>query len=262
MPEQWPRSYLTSFGPFVADPRSEKHLLVHVDKFVPSTQTELRVLDVCAGTGIAGHIVSQHILAKGLTAHLTLLDKSPNVLEREGDTDTRVQADVTLMPQVPTGRFDIAVCRYGFNNLPREDWSRAINEVLRVVKPGGLFLLQDHFVPGPAFSALVNEAEAFLARLEGKEAVPFIFSTEAFNTILDEHPLVASRVKSGYGLFVNIWERLLAKRELIPDYEIARREILRFYEEVCLSKFKVLIVDADEPIPVYNVTFAIQKRTT
>jgi len=267
MSEQWPESYLKAFGPFVADPRSERYANALLDKHLAEMRGQVpsiwRVLDVCCGTGMMGRAIESYLASTGRAVQTTFLDKSSAILEKIElkPTDRSVCADVTAMRAVASAHFDVAVCRYGFNNLPREDWLKALGEVLRILKPGGVFLLQDHFVPGPVFSALVNEAEQFLARMEGKQVAPFIFSTEAFNTALDEHPLVASRVKVGYGLFINIWDRLRAKKELLPDFEAAKREILRFYEEICLKKYEVLIVDPEEYIHVYNVTYAITRRS-
>lgn len=264
--EQWPESYLKTFGPFVSDSRSERYLAALLEHHLNAVQgpvpTSLRLLDVCCGTGVAGRSVESYLTSIGKLVQTTFLDTSEKILDGIplDPRDRTIQADVTTMDGVDSGSYDIAVCRYGFNNLSREDWLQALGEVLRVLKPGGVFLLQDHFVPGPTFSALVNEAEQFLAQLEKKKVAPFIFSTEAFNATLDEHPLVASRVKDGYGLFINIWDRLRAKKELLPDFEAAKREILRFYQEVCLKKYQVLIVDPEEYIHVYNVTYAIVKR--
>jgi len=266
MSEEWPQSYLQAFGPFVKDPRSERYINALLDKHLAEMPSEssqkFQLLDVCCGIGYIGRSTEAHLKSLGKQVETTFLDKSHTILAGISlvPTDHTVCADVTSLNDVESGSFDVAVCRYGFNNLPREDWLTALGEMLRVLKPGGLFLLQDHFVPGPVFSALVNEAEQFLARMEGKRAAPFIFSTEAFNTILDEHPLVADRVKAGYGLIVNIWDRLRAKKELLPDFEAAKREILRFYKEICLTKYKVFIVDPAEYIHVYNVTYAIKKR--
>ncbi len=267
MSEQWPESYLKVFNAFVADPRSERYAAALFDHYL---DTQMRtpepevwkIIDVCCGTGFIGRSLETHLKSLGDSVEMTFMDRSKKILEEieVGPTDTVICADVTSVPEVLSGSYDVVICRYGFNNLPIEDWLRALGEVLRILKPGGLFILQDHFVPGPTFSALVNEAEQFLAKMEGKQAVPFIFSTEVFNAVLDAHPLVESRVKNGYGLFVNIWDRLLAKKEILPDFEAAKREILRFYKETCLGKYKVLIVDPEEYIHVYNVTYAIVKR--
>lgn len=267
MPEQWPESYLKAFDAFVADPRSERYVAALFDHYRTEQMKvaepkRWKVMDVCCGTGLTGRALETHLKSLGKHVEMTFADRSGTILEKVDvvPTDFVIQVDVTSMPGVRSGSYDAVVCRYGFNNLPQEDWLKALAEVLRILKPGGVFILQDHFVPGPTFSALVNEAEQFLARMEGKHVAPFIFSTEAFNAVLDEHPLVVKRVKDGYGLFINIWDRLRAKKELLPDFEAAKREILRFYREICLEKYQVLIVDPEEYIHVYNVTYAIVKR--
>jgi ubiquinone/menaquinone biosynthesis C-methylase UbiE len=262
----WTPSYLLAFDPFINDPRSKEDACALVDKHLAETpagrQHSFSLLDVCCGTGLMGRAVEAHLQSLGKHVETTFLDKSGTILEdiEVMPTDGFIVSSVTSMNRVPSRSYDIVVCRYGFNNLPQEDWLKALVEVLRVLKPGGIFLLQDHFVPGPTFSALVNAAEQFLAKMEGKEVVPFIYSTEVFNDILDAHPQVVSRVKTAHELKVNIWDRLKAKCESITDFDAAKRAILRFYEEVCLKKFQVLIVRQDEYIVVYNITYGIVKR--
>ncbi len=268
MTEQWPESYLKSFDALIADSRSERYIATLFDHY-RTEQSEVpepkiwKIMDVCCGTGLAGRALEAHLRSLGKQAEMTFADKSGTILEKIDflSTDSGFVVDVTSMMGIASGSYDAVVCRYGFNNLPQEHWLMALAEVLRILKPGGVFVLQDHFVPGSTFSSLVNEAEQFLARMERRQLAPFIFSTEAFNAILDEHPLVVKRVKVGYGLFINIWDRLRAKQELLPDFEEAKREILRFYRETCLEKYQVLIVDPEEYIHVYNVTYAIVKRS-
>ena len=260
--QEWPESYLKTFSAFVDDDRSIEYASALIEHSLEAAEgKQILMADVCCGAGEFGDTLKETVpqLQDSLLTFVDASDEILNSIERESD-ELQICTNVTNMPELQSDRYDLVVCRYGFNNLPREQWRSALDEVLRILVPGGVFILQDHFVPGLTFAALVNDAEQFLARMEGKSNSPFIYSTGAFNALLDEHPLVVSRVKAGYSLSVNVWERLKAKKHLLPDYEKAKAEILRFYSEVCLEKFQVLIVNPEESIPVYNVTYAIKKR--
>jgi ubiquinone/menaquinone biosynthesis C-methylase UbiE len=227
---------------------------------LPHTGGVIKVADIMSGSGKFGSTIEDALRKKGFEVDMTYMDASEVILSSIGDAAKTQVINVVDMKEIPESTFDMVVCRYGFNNLPKEKWEEALNEVLRIIKPEGLFLLQDHFVPGEVFSELVNEAEQYLARMEKKTNIPYIFSTEEFNSVLDKHPLVKSRIKAGYGFYINIWERLKAKKEILPDFEAAKNSILDFYKTVCLEKYKLLIVNPEEYIHVYNITYAIVKR--
>lgn len=261
--QQWPESYLNTWSTFSKDEKSIKHALELYKYHTQNTKiSDLKIADIMCGSGKFGKAFSQKIQELGVTVDVTYIDESAEILKtiQIRDNEKTICSDVVDMKEIPDNVFDIVLCRYGYNNLPKDKWLKALDESLRIVKPGGIFLLQDHFVPGETFSALVNEAEQYLAQMENKNNIPYIFSTEEFNTVLDLHPLVASRIKAGYGFVVNIWDRLKSKKEILPDFEIAQKQILDFYKNICLDKYKVYIVNVDEYIHVYNITYAIVKK--
>ncbi len=253
--------YLRQWKVFTDDDLSVPHATALLEDWLPGQPDTLRLADLCCGTGHFGRAIAGYLETANRGVVSWFVDESREVT-RGLAGGTVVCADIGHMPEFAPGGgyFDLVTCRYGFNNLPRESWMPALEEALRILKPGGMFLLQDHFVPGATFSALVNEAEAMIARLDGKARVPFIFSTEGFNSILDEHPLVESRVKTGYPLIVDVWERLRAKFADESEFESARAQVLRFYRETCLRRFQVKVVHPENYIPVFNVTYGIRKR--
>lgn len=266
--EQWPESYLSKFSAFTSDTQSKKHIEAHIQRFIESgaisKDSAVKVVDICSANGTAGKIVSEYLVNAGFTVETTFFDQSVKILESIA-IDNRykmkiMQGSISNKTDFESGYFDIAISRYGFNNLSKEEWIPALNETLRVVKSGGLFLLQDHFIPGSTFGSLVNEAEQYLAKMEGKLKTPYIYSTEEFNALLDKNERVESRIKSGYGLIVDIWERLRSKSEILPDFESAKSSIQEFYRKVCLEKYKLLIVNEEEYIHVYNISYAIIKK--
>ncbi len=55
-----------------------------------------------------------------------------------------VLADALALP-FPTAEFDVLTVAFGLRNM--EDWSRALGEMARVIRPGGLLLVLDFSVP-------------------------------------------------------------------------------------------------------------------
>ena len=60
--EQWPESYLSRFNAFTSDTQSRKHIEVHVQRCIESgvisTDTTVKVVDICSANGTAGKIVA------------------------------------------------------------------------------------------------------------------------------------------------------------------------------------------------------------
>lgn len=95
------------------------------------------VLDVCSGTGDLIGYLNQHV---GNTGHITALDFSADMLavakERFADLSNLkvVQGDALALP-FENNTFDSAIVSFGLRNVV--DIQQAINEMSRVVKPGG-----------------------------------------------------------------------------------------------------------------------------
>ncbi len=95
------------------------------------------VLDVCSGTGDLIGYLNQHV---GDTGHITALDFSADMLgvakDRFADLSNLkvVQGDALALP-FENNSFDAAIVSFGLRNVV--DIQQAINEMTRVVKPGG-----------------------------------------------------------------------------------------------------------------------------
>jgi ubiquinone/menaquinone biosynthesis C-methylase UbiE len=101
----------------------------------------MRVLEIAAGTGIVTRRLRDQLPAR---AHLTATDLNPPMLEvarkkfRDGEKVEFQPADAMALP-FPDGSFDLAVCQFGVMFYPDKDKSH--REVLRVLKPGGHYLM-------------------------------------------------------------------------------------------------------------------------
>ncbi|MEK0449598.1 MAG: hypothetical protein RL088_1866 [Verrucomicrobiota bacterium] len=111
--------------------------------------TPSRILDVATGSGDLALALQKACPDAALTATdfcQPMLDEAA----QKGLTDL-VLADALALP-FEDMRFDALTVAFGLRNM--EDWSRAISEMRRVLKPGGLLLVLDFSVPPPPLRGL------------------------------------------------------------------------------------------------------------
>lgn len=106
---------------------------------------------------------------------LTGLDLSPEMLRVARKRAAEVGLDIDLREgdahalPFDEGSFDTVVCTYSLCNIP--DPQRAVNEMKRVLRPGGKLILVDHTRAAVKSVLWLQKAiEFFTARLEGEHA--------------------------------------------------------------------------------------------
>jgi len=131
------------------------------------------ILDVCCGQGVLTELFSQ------AGADVAGLDFSPVLLahaQSAAPNAMLIKRDAQSLPVVDAS-FDAATNNFGFGHVP--DQPKALAEVARVLKPGGLFALSGWVAPerNPASGIFFGTAEA-LAVLSRRPAQPdfFLFS--------------------------------------------------------------------------------------
>ena len=107
------------------------------------------VLDLCTGTGT----LLIHLQEKvGASGYVVGVDFSGGMLEkaRQKTKDIShiilVQADASALP-FRNNTFDVVTCSHAFYELKGEVQDRALQEIVRVLRPGGAFLMMEHDVP-------------------------------------------------------------------------------------------------------------------
>lgn len=117
------------------------------------------VLDVGCGAGHVSIAVapwSRHVVAYDLTAQM-LEQVQRQAEERQIQNIVTRQGDVEQMPFADQS-FDIVLSRYSAHHWP--DPQRALHECLRVLKPGGIFLLSDIVAPEePGYDSFLQTIE-------------------------------------------------------------------------------------------------------
>ncbi len=108
-----------------------------------------RALDLCTGTGAMLPSLARRAGGHGLVVGL---DFSRGMLERArrklGSTPgiTLVRAEAERLP-FRGGSFHAVTCSHAFYELKGEGAERALEEVARILRPGGSFLMMEHEVP-------------------------------------------------------------------------------------------------------------------
>jgi len=130
------------------------------------TQAAGDTLEVAIGTGLNLPHYGADLRLTGIDFSPAMLDHARQRAEQLGKTVELREADAHALPFAPAS-FDTVVCTYGLCAIP--DDSRAISEMSRVLRPGGLLLLADHVASAAwPIRALQRIADVFSVPLQGE----------------------------------------------------------------------------------------------
>lgn len=105
-----------------------------------------KLLDVATGGGHTANVFAPHVqevVAMDLTPEM--LQAAKNFIKENGHTNvTFVEGDAEKMP-FPNSSFDIVTCRIAPHHFPHVE--KFLQEVYRILKPNGQFLLDDNVSP-------------------------------------------------------------------------------------------------------------------
>jgi len=160
-----------------------------------------RVLDVCCGTGDQVF----HYEQKGTIA--TGVDQNPNMIElaernkkRRGFNSTFRIASATALP-FQDGYFDCASISLALHEMERDERTRAVSEMKRVVKKEGTLIFIDFQVPLPKNSiAYLIRAVEFIAGRDNHRCFRDYMAQGGLNGLLKETQLTPQEealLKSG-----------------------------------------------------------------
>jgi len=163
-----PQNYERYFVPTIGEPVARD--LIRKAELRPGE----RVLDVACGTGIVARLASEGV---GNTGSVTGTDINPGMLAVAKSITSASpiewkEANAEEMP-FPSESFDVVFCQMGLQFM--DDKPSALNEMHRVLAPGGRLLLN---MPGPAGAPFEILAEAMERHISpsAKEFVNNVFA--------------------------------------------------------------------------------------
>jgi ubiquinone/menaquinone biosynthesis C-methylase UbiE len=104
-------------------------------------QADGETLEVAIGTGLNLPHYPVHVRLTGLEFSAGMLEVARERADRLGREVALEQGDARRLPW-PDARFDTVTCTFALCGIPEPD--RALAEMVRVLRPGGLLLLADH----------------------------------------------------------------------------------------------------------------------
>ncbi len=155
-----------------------------------------QALDIATGGGHTALAVAPHV------AQVTVSDLTPTMLETartfilaQGVTNAVfVEADAEHLP-FPAASFDRVTCRIAPHHFP--NIAQAVQEVSRVLKPGGLFLLIDNIAPSdPELDFFINKVEKWRDPSHGRAC-----TSEEWHTFFSQAALHVEHVEYMHKLF-------------------------------------------------------------
>ena len=154
-----------------------------------------RVLDVCCGTGDQVF----HYLRKGAVA--TGVDRDPGMIElaekdreRQGFNNVNFRRGSAAKLPFWDGYFDCASISLGLHEMNRDERSRVVSEMKRVVKKAGNLIFVDFNVPSPnnSIACLINAVE-FLAGKDNYRRFRDYMAQGGLNQLLKENQLTVQK---------------------------------------------------------------------
>lgn len=122
-------------------------------------QAEGEVLEVAVGTGLNLPFYPDEVTVTGLDLSEGMLDLARARAEKLGRTPSLRQGTAHALP-FGDASFDTVVCTFGLCAIP--DLDAAVDEMVRVLRPGGRLILVDHVASS---SRLARGAQWLLERI-------------------------------------------------------------------------------------------------
>ena len=237
-------SYVASFSHRAGD---DLQRLLEIGEW----DAQQQALDIATGGGHTALAVAPHV------AEVTVTDLTPRILEKareyilsQGVTNVQFQvADAEQLP-FPAESFDRVTCRIAAHHFPNVE--QAVYEVVRVLKPGGLFLLIDCMAPNdPVLDTFDNTVEKWRDPSHGRSCTPEEWQAFFADTGLRIEHIEYFRKMHEY----EDWTR----RALVPDDEKAKLSQFILTSDPRIQQYFEVKLGADGQLESFTNDFILLK---
>jgi len=169
-----------------------------------------KILDICCGTGdlsiSVAKLAAKDTKVTGLDFSQPMLDVAEKKAQKAGLDITFVTGDIADIP-FPDNSFDSMCIGFGFRNLTykNEKSSRYISEILRVLKPGGRFVIVESSQPAPNAKIIkffhrlfVKYVVSFLGRIISGNSAAYQYLSESAANYYGAEELRDLLLQSGF----------------------------------------------------------------
>ncbi len=167
--------------------------------------SDSRVLDLCSGTGDVAFALAE----QGRPAEVVATDFVPEMLavaekkavERRTETPVLFSvADAQDLP-FPDESFDVVTVAFGVRNLPERE--RNFTEVLRVLKPGGRYVILEFSTPGFApwravYHVYLRQAIPAIGGVLTGDRAGFVYLNDSIRQFPTQPQLTAELREAGF----------------------------------------------------------------
>ncbi len=155
---RWASAYDFTFGHFFQPGRKAAATIVNAKSGA--------LLELGVGTGLSLAFYDEHLRVTGIDLSRPMLDKARLLVELSKFSHVQAldEMDATML-SYPDSCFDMATAQYVITTIP--DPQAALDELVRVVKPGGDIVIVNHFRSHDGILAWLEKALTPIARYLG-----------------------------------------------------------------------------------------------
>jgi demethylmenaquinone methyltransferase/2-methoxy-6-polyprenyl-1,4-benzoquinol methylase len=171
-----------------------------------------RVLDACTGTGELAFLVAKKVGPEGGVIGVDFCEDMLEIARKRAneslDPDLRrVSFLISDIRQLPFGdnSFDAVTVAFGIRNVP--DQSRALGEILRILKPGGRFTCLELVWPErewflPLYNYYMFKIMPAIGRAVTRSDVPYSYLPKSIKAFYSVQELTSLIMKNGFSQVV------------------------------------------------------------